>query len=90
MEPHYVSWGSRMHKRDTKEETDELEVGFDGLSDAAFVRIPQIVGPLVPVSRATWWRYVKAGHAPPPVKLSAGVTAWRVGDLRAWLSREGF
>lgn len=42
--------------------------------------------PLVPISHATWWRYVKAGNAPQPIKISAGVTAWRVGDLRAWLA----
>lgn len=42
--------------------------------------------PLVPISHATWWRYVKTGKAPKPIKISAGVTAWRVGDLRAWLA----
>ncbi|WP_367271047.1 helix-turn-helix transcriptional regulator [Sphingorhabdus sp. EL138] len=50
------------------------------------MRITQIVGPLVPCSRSTWWRYVKTGRAPQPFKLGAGVTAWRVGDIRAWLA----
>jgi prophage regulatory protein len=72
------------------EKPEKPDIDFDQLSDHAFVRIAQIVGPLVPVSRATWWRYVRAGKAPLPVKLGAGVTAWRVGELRAWLSREGF
>ena len=71
-----------------KEKSEDPYIDFDQLSDAAFVRINQIAGPLVPVSRATWWRYVRAGQAPTPVKLGAGVTAWRVGDLRAWLARE--
>ena len=42
--------------------------------------------PVIPVSRSTWRRWVKAGIAPQPVKLSVGVVAWRVGDLRCWLA----
>ncbi len=61
-------------------------IAFDNLPDAAMLRLPQIVGPLVPISHATWWRYVRAGKAPQPVKISPGVTAWRVGDIRAWLA----
>jgi len=41
--------------------------------------------PVIPVSRSTWRRWVKAGIAPRTVKLSVGVVAWRVGDLRKWL-----
>jgi prophage regulatory protein len=41
---------------------------------------------LVCISRSTWWRMVKAGTAPRPIKLSSGITAWRVGDLRTWLA----
>ena len=41
--------------------------------------------PVIPVSRSTWRRWVNAGVAPQPVKLSVGVVAWRVGDLRHWL-----
>ena len=44
--------------------------------------------PLIPISRSTWRRWVKAGTAPQPVKLSAGVVAWRVGDLRDWLKQK--
>lgn len=55
-----------------------------------FLRLPQIVGapnatppqpPLIPVSRATWWRGVKDGRYPKPVKLSPRVTVWRVEDI---------
>ena len=35
-------------------------------------------------SRATWWRLVRNGKAPQPVKLSPGCTRWRVADLEAW------
>lgn len=43
--------------------------------------------PIVQVSRSTWRRWVKAGNAPKPIKLSVGVVAWRVGDLREWLRK---
>ena len=77
-----------MTKHIPAEKSDKSPSGFDQLSDNAFVRITQIVGPLVPCSRSTWWRYVQAGKAPLPVKLGPGITAWRVGELRAWLARE--
>ena len=58
---------------------------FDEMPDTALVRLPQIA----PVSRSTWWRMVKAGDAPSPVKLSRRITAWRVRDLREWLAMGG-
>lgn len=64
--------------------------GFDALPDTAFVREDPIVTKrgrpgIVPVSSATWRRWVKDGKAPKPVKLSERVTVWRVGDVREWL-----
>ena len=66
---------------------------FDTLSDSAFIRQSQLVqnskspaSPPVPFSAPTLWRKVAAGTFPKPVKLSARVTAWRVGDVRAWLA----
>ncbi len=44
-------------------------------------------GPL-PFSHATLWRLVKNGEFPAPVKLSPGVTAWRVEDVRRWMGIE--
>lgn len=57
---------------------------FDCLPDSALVRARDIAG-IVPVSRTTLWRHVKAGSFPSPVKLPGNVTAWRVGEVRAWL-----
>lgn len=53
-----------------------------------YVRLAQIIGPggPIPVSKTTWWRGVKDGTYPRPVKLSANVTAWKVSDIRALLS----
>lgn len=66
---------------------------FDALSDSAFIRESQLVqspkrpnlpAPL-PFSAPTLWRKVKAGTFPKPVKLSARVTCWKVGEVRAWM-----
>lgn len=69
---------------------------FDSLPDSAFIREAQLVqspkrptstAPL-PISAPTLWRKVKEGSFPKPVKLSARVTAWRVGDVRAWITAQ--
>lgn len=41
---------------------------------------------LIPVSHATWWRGVREGRFPKPVKLGARVTVWRVEDIRALIT----
>lgn len=43
----------------------------------------------IPFSHATLWRKVKAGEFPAPLKLSAGITAWRVEDVHAWIAAAG-
>ena len=67
---------------------------FDTLPDSAFIREAQLVqspkrpeaqAPL-PFSAPTLWRKVKAGTFPKPIKLSDRVTAWKVGDVRAWIA----
>ncbi|MEO8631409.1 MAG: AlpA family phage regulatory protein [Betaproteobacteria bacterium] len=50
-----------------------------------YVRQSQLIPAIVPFSSATLWRQVKAGTFPAPVKLSAGITAWRVHDIREWM-----
>lgn len=67
---------------------------FDELPDSALVRQSQLVRdpkhptrptPL-PFSPATFWRKVKDGAFPKPVKLGERITAWKVGEVRAWLA----
>jgi prophage regulatory protein len=61
-------------------------VGIDGLSDDALVRLTNLITfKLIPFSTSTLWRKVGKGEFPAPIKVSAGVTAWRLGDVRAWL-----
>ncbi len=69
---------------------------FDELPYSAFIREAQLVqspkrpdrpAPL-PFSGATLWRMVKAGTFPKPHKLSERVTAWKVGEVREWLTKQ--
>lgn len=54
------------------------------LPETGFIRLTQLVK-LIPFSRATVWRKVKAGDFPQPVKLSANITAWKAEDVRGWI-----
>lgn len=62
------------------------ESTFDTLPATAFIRQASLLD-VVPFSSATLWRKCKAGTFPMPVKLSERVTAWKVGDVRAWLKK---
>lgn len=69
---------------------------FDALSDGALVRQSQLVSSgyhpgtpvLLPFSAPTLWRMVKKGTFPQPIRLSARLTCWRVGQIRAWLASQ--
>ena len=76
-------------KSETKSEAPAIPAAlavFDQLPDAAHVRLPVVAG-LNGIAPPTVWRWVKSGRLPAPLRLSPGVTAWRVGDLR--LAMEG-
>ena len=69
---------------------------FDTLPDSALIRESHLVQspkrpdrptPL-PFSAPTLWRKVKAGTFPKPIKLSERITAWKVGEVRAWLNAQ--
>jgi prophage regulatory protein len=70
---------------------------FDSLPDSAWLRESQLVrspknpdsavAPL-PFSAPTLWRMVKAGKFPAPCKLSARVTAWKVSQVREWMTAQ--
>ncbi len=61
-----------------------------------FLRLPHIIGDpeaippkpaIIPVSASTWWKKVKDGEYPSPVKLSANITAWRSQDIAELVNR---
>lgn len=59
------------------------------LPETGFVRVKQIIAPTgrIPVSRSWWWRGVKEGRYPKPIKLSERVTAWRVSDIKSLIEK---
>lgn len=65
------------------------------LSQVGYLRLPQILGnpkseppipPIIPVSRSTWWQWVKDGKAPRGKKLGPRITAWKAEDIAELLS----
>lgn len=41
------------------------------------------------VSRATWWRWVREGHAPKPYRFTSQCTRWKLSEVLDWeASRE--
>ncbi len=62
------------------------------LPQIGYVRIWQILGnpkatppisPLIPVSKSTWWLWVKNGRVSKPVKFGRKIAAWPVEEIRA-------
>lgn len=58
------------------------------LPETGFLRQRQVLA-FVPISKSTLWRQVRARSFPSPVKLSAGITAWRAEDVRRWITEQG-
>jgi hypothetical protein len=61
----------------------------NSLPETGLVRLAQIVGnpkrgipPLIPISKSTWWKGVREGRFPQPVKLSKKCTCWLAKDIR--------
>lgn len=44
---------------------------------------------LIPVSRTTLWRMVRAGKFPKPTRLSSHCTVWKNQDILDWLDAQG-
>ena len=66
------------------------------MPDSGYVREAQLVPspkrPGVPVplpfSAPTLWRKIREGTFCKPYRLSSRVTAWKVGEVRAWLAAQ--
>ncbi len=68
------------------------------LHTTGYLRIPHILGdpkanppiaPLIPVGKSTWWKGIKSGRFPQPVKLGPRISAWRVEDIKALIEEMG-
>jgi len=59
---------------------------FDALPDGALIQIrPLLDYKVVPYSATTIWRLCRDGKFPRPIKITSGITAWKVGDIREYL-----
>lgn len=59
-------------------------MSFKDLDPDALRRVDQLIAPdgPLPISRSTFWNWVKAGKLPAGLRLSKRVTCWRVGDIQ--------
>lgn len=66
------------------------------LPQTGYLRLTQIIGnpkavppipAVIPVGKSSWWKGVKEGRFPKPVKLGPRTTAWRVEDIRELIRR---
>jgi predicted DNA-binding transcriptional regulator AlpA len=53
-----------------------------------FLRLYQVLT-LIPVGKSSWWRGVKAGRYPKPVKLAPRTSAWRAEDIAVLMETFG-
>jgi predicted DNA-binding transcriptional regulator AlpA len=63
-----------------------LDSDINSLPETGFVRLPQVLR-VIPLGKTSWWKGVKSGRFPKPVKLSARCTAWRAEEIRALIQR---
>lgn len=70
----------------TKKRKKVIAVNFTDADDGSYIRSAQLIPHIVPFSSATLWRKAKEGTFPKPIKLGKAITAWRIGDVRAWLA----
>lgn len=61
------------------------------IPEIGFLRLQQIIGdakavppipPIIPIGRTAWWTGIREGRYPAGIKLSPGVTVWKVEDIR--------
>jgi predicted DNA-binding transcriptional regulator AlpA len=62
------------------------------IPETGFLRLKQILGDpntdppivgLIPVKKTCWWKGVKSGRFPAPLKLAPRITVWRCEDILA-------
>jgi prophage regulatory protein len=54
-----------------------------------YLRQRDLLTNYLPFSATTLWRKIKQGDFPQPVKLSPGISAWRLNDVTDWLAAKG-
>jgi len=62
---------------------------MSSISNKQYLRQRDLLQHYLPFSSTTLWRKIRNGDFPAPVKLSAGITAWRLSDVNEWLTSKG-
>ena len=70
-----------LEQTDTPQKTRRRRAKPSGASE--YMRETEILE-LLPFSRATLWRRVKAGEFPPPMKLGSNLNAWKRTEVAKW------
>ncbi|MBN2034829.1 MAG: AlpA family phage regulatory protein [Deltaproteobacteria bacterium] len=47
-----------------------------------FLRLPQVLE-IFPISKSTWWKGIKEGRFPRPIKLTERTSVWSRSDIDA-------
>ena len=50
------------------------------IPQTGFLRLSQVLS-IIPLGKTSWWKGVKTGRFPKPIKLSTRCTAWRAEDI---------
>lgn len=67
-------------------QTPLSQTRFEDFPDESLIRLRQLIAlHVVPYSASTLWRLCRSKNFPSPIKVSRGITAWKVGDIRAYL-----
>ena len=66
------------------ESWDSYPYGPEYVRASQIARSSRTQRPLIDISLATWWRWVKSGEAPQPIRLSRGTTVWRLREVIAF------
>lgn len=71
-----------------------MENKKQAIPELGFLRLSQILGDreragIIPVSRAGWYKGVKSGLFPSPIRLMGKAVGWRVEDIRRLVEQLG-
>jgi predicted DNA-binding transcriptional regulator AlpA len=50
------------------------------------LRLPAVLR-VVPIPKSSWWRGIKEGRFPKPIKLGPRTSAWLASDIKALIDR---
>ena len=75
----------------------DAAIDFERAADETLVRIADLVrdprrpgkATLLPFSKSSLERRVRAEKFPQPTRLGPRCTCWRLGDIREWLTKQG-